>query len=228
MTQKIYETMSQPAKLYPDISEVLPSAPVTNNNFASRNLSDARMREIELKRNELQKDLKRYQKVLKRWKTIENTLKVTSVIIVSGTTVASIITGIGTFLSPIIVGVITGVGASETVLSNGLIFGLTKKRRHKYLQKIGLIKEYIDKSYLFFHKISEDGIITIEELRQFQELIKEYETKLNSIVTEDNEILKLKENLLNEAKEEAKSELKKQMKEDLKSELMEKYRHASQ
>ena len=71
-------------KLYPEIHHEVPRETVPFENVIekyNKNLSDARIKEIQGKRNELEKNLKHYKKILKRWKKIENSLKITSIII---------------------------------------------------------------------------------------------------------------------------------------------------
>ena len=56
-------------KLYPKIQE--PSAPLLYEDISdkvNKNLSDARIKEIQSKQHEMEKSLKHYKKILKRWK----------------------------------------------------------------------------------------------------------------------------------------------------------------
>ena len=59
-----------------------------------------------------------------------------------------------------------------------LSIGLTSKRKRFYQQRIELVKEYINKFFYYFEKCQEDGIITIEELQNFDKLLEEYNNKM--------------------------------------------------
>ena len=124
-------------RLYP---EVVPFNDVTEKY--NKTLSDARVKEIQAKRHELEMNLKHYKKILKRWK-IGNGLKIGSIIIVGGCTVTTIILSFGVFSSPLIIGIMAGFGG---FLSESLVLGLVKKKLSKFKKKIEHIQEYISKS----------------------------------------------------------------------------------
>ena len=97
-------------KLYPDLEELIPFENVSEKY--NKNLSDARIKEIQAKRHEIEKNLKHYKKILKRWKKIGNVLKIRSIIIVGGSAVVSVILGFGVFATPFVLGILAGVGAT--------------------------------------------------------------------------------------------------------------------
>src|SRR5271167_2359807 len=112
-------------KLYPEILETVPFENVSEKY--NKNLSDARIKEIQGKRNELEKNLKHYRKILKRWKKIGNVLKITSIIIVGGSTITSMVLGFGVFgiLSvPLIIAILAAVGGTEGIISEALVLGV--------------------------------------------------------------------------------------------------------
>ena len=137
-----------------------------------KNLSDARVKEIQSKRDMLNKDLIHYNKILKRWKRCNSVLKGISVVILTGNTMGSMVTEIGMFLSPLFVAIIAGFGASENVITNSLLLALVKKKQHKYKKRIAHIHEYISKSWYLFEKIRSDGVISLQEVNDFRVLIE--------------------------------------------------------
>src|SRR5271156_2571189 len=104
--------MSTGESLYPKIAPEY--TPIENvSEKYNKNLSDARIKEIQTKRHELEMNLKHYKKILKRWKTTGNVLKITSIIIVGGCSVTTIVLGFGAFSTPLILGIMAGVGVLE-------------------------------------------------------------------------------------------------------------------
>lgn len=217
--------------LYP----ILPTAPVIPYDditlTVEKNLSDARVKEIQSKRDMLNKDLIHYNKILKRWKRCDNAFKGISVVILCGTTMCSIVTGIDMFLSPLFVAIIAGIGASESIISNSLLLALVKKKQHKYKKRIAHINEYISKSWYLFEKIRSDGVISLQEVNEFRVLIEQYEQGLtiesgaNVNVNVDNDYVKLRQELTHSLKhkveKEARKEVKQELMNDLKNEIKE-------
>ena len=48
------------------------------------------------------------------------------------------------------------------------------------------MKEYINKFFYYFEKCKEDGIITIEELQNFDKLLEEYNNKMLELKLKQN------------------------------------------
>ena len=60
-----------------------------------------------------------------------------------------------------------------------------------------------------FNKIKEDGIVTLQEVDEFQKLMDQYEKGLSvEDDSEDKEYIKLRKSLRHQAEKEVKSELK--------------------
>ena len=164
----------------------------------------------------MEKSSKHYKKILKRWKQFESILKITSIVIVGGTAVTSIVLGFGAFAIPMVFGILAAVGATEGIISETLVMGLVKKKVSKFKKKIDHIQEYISKSWFLFEKIRDDNIVTLAELDEFKQLMINYENGLAvAIDTEEDDFLKLRETLKHQAEKEAKKEatmdLKKKM-----------------
>src|SRR5271156_3392063 len=194
--------------------QLYPTIPFENvSEKYNRNLSDARIKEIQGKRSEMEKSLRHYKKILKKWKNIGSVLKIGSIIIVGGVGVTSIVLGFGAFALPLTLGILATIGATEGIISEAVILGVVKKKIIKLKKKIEHIQEYISKSWFLFEKIREDSIITLVEMDEFRKLIDQYEKGLNiDSDSENSEYLKLRESL----KKTAEKEVKKEVKDDIK------------
>ena len=205
-------------KLYPEIT------PFENvSEKYNKNLSDARIKEIQGKRNEMEKSLKHYKKILKRWKMIGNILKIGSIVIVGGVGITSIVLGFGALAAPITLGILAAIGASEGIISEAVVLGVVKKKLGKFKKKIEHIQEYISKSWFLFEKIRDDSIITLVEIDEFRKLMENYEKGLSIDSDGDNDYLKLRESLKHQAQKEAKEEIKDDLLKNLKNEAKQKF-----
>src|SRR3981189_2716559 len=173
----------------------------------NKNLSDARIKEIQGKRNEMEKSLKHYKKILKRWKMIGNVLKIGSIVIVGGIGITSIVLGFGVLAAPITLGILAAIGAGEGIISEAVVLGVVKKKVSKFKKKIEHIQEYISKSWFLFEKIREDSIISLQEIDEFRKLMENYEKGLSIDSDGDSDYLKLRESLKHQAQKEAKEEI---------------------
>src|SRR3981189_479813 len=188
----------------------------------NKNLSDARIKEIQGKRNELEKNLKHYKKILKRWKKIGNVLKIKSIIIVGGSAITSMVLGFGAFALPLVLAILAAVSGTEGIVSEAIVLGVVKKKVAKFKKKIEHIQEYISKSWFLFEKIRDDSIITLVEIDEFRKLMENYEKGL-SIESDDSEYIKLRESLKHQAQKEAKEEIKDDLLKNLKNEVKQKF-----
>src|SRR4051812_4933830 len=103
-------------KLYPDLNNYVNVSDVTQRY--NKNLSDARIKEIQSKRHELEISLKHYKKILKRWKSFGNILKISSIVIISTCATASMVLGFGTIVVPVVVlGTLAAIGGAEGIIS---------------------------------------------------------------------------------------------------------------
>ena len=132
------------------------------------------------------KELKqRYEHVRNSWRKSDSMIKIISVII-SLTTVCSfiIINVIGGFgLIPVISltiidGVIAGMGGLSAFKSTMISMRWTKRKKKEFRARIKLIEEYLKKFFYYIKKVKKDRIINIEELKDFDELLAEFNNKL--------------------------------------------------
>src|ERR1700721_3063187 len=133
--------------LYPKIPDLKVTPYEDVSEKINKNLSDARIKEIQAKRHELELNLKHYNKILKRWKKFGNILKWSSIIIVGGCGVTTVVLGFAAFSSPFIIGMLTAVGFAEGIISESLVLGLVKKKKELFKKRIDHIQEYISKTW---------------------------------------------------------------------------------
>ena len=133
----------------------------------------------------LQKDLEKYIRIRKSWNTADVAIKMTGTVLVFISTSAAIVFGTVGSLG-ILTPVVSGVGAA--VLSSVTLFkttfmeifsvGYTSKRKHMFQERVDLVKEFINKFYFYFEKAREDNIISLDEIKNFNKLLDEYNNKM--------------------------------------------------
>src|SRR5277367_813888 len=138
-------------KIYPDLTEEIDEAEqnkvqIYNKNLSdhqvNKNLSNARIKEIQVKRHELEQSLKHYKKIL----------KITSLVFLSVSTVCGItglvLTTAGIIIIPVLGIIVVGaVGSIEGVISETFVLGLIKKKTTLFKKKIDHIQEFISRSW---------------------------------------------------------------------------------
>ena len=55
---------------------------------------------------------------------------------------------------------------------------MDKTRKKEFHARTKLIEEYKNKLYYYTQKVKEDGIITIEEVKQFEKILAEFNNRL--------------------------------------------------
>ena len=78
--------------------------------------------------------------------------------------------------------IIESILSSTTTLSGfstvALSMRWTKRKKKQYNARLKLIEEYKNKLFYFMLKTKEDGIISIEELKEFDKMLDEFNNKL--------------------------------------------------
>ena len=74
--------------------------------------------------------------------------------------------------------VIAGMGGLSAFVSTMISMRWTKRKKKEFSARVKLIEEYLNKFFYYTQKVREDGIITVEELKQFDELLAEFNNKL--------------------------------------------------
>ena len=162
--------MDQNSNLYPDLV----------SEEESKKLMDSiqnkdRIEIMNSKLETLKKDEKRYKKYMRRWKNASTGLRITGVVLVGVTGLVSGIILLPGLAIPLIVpGILAISGVIEGTLSEGLNMGICHKRINHLNKKSSLITSYINKLFYYTHKASSDGIITLEEIKGFHQILDEY------------------------------------------------------
>ena len=202
--------------LYPAI----PSVETYSQNI--KELSKARINEMLNQKATMEKTIKHLKKIKTRWGRIDVGIKVSGVILAASGAVAGVIVGTisGPLLIPIFVPslpiIVGSLTAAETLITGGLVIGLTSKRKAYYREKIRIVQSYIDRMYLYIEKARSDNIITIEELEGFRRLMVEYENAMNGIKIDNFDFDKLNKDI----KKEIRKELIQEKKEELRAKLL--------
>jgi hypothetical protein len=133
-----------------------------------------------IKLNELEKELKHYKKLKRRWKIFRNILhylKYPISILLFGGDIALIFTGIA--IPVAIAGAcVTGI---ELLGSSIIEDTLVTKKVGKYDHKIIHLKEWIDKMYIFKTEALKDSKIDSHEIELWKKLLNEYEESLKEM-----------------------------------------------
>ena len=200
--------------------ELYPAIPsIETNNQNIKELSNARVKEMLNKKQELEKDLRHYKKVRSHWTRLDSTIKIIgTVAAVSaslGATVTTMITGV-----PILIpAILAGIAALDGALTEIVVVGWTSRKKKIFREKCELIQSYIDKLYIYTEKCKQDNIITIEEIENFHKLIDEYN---NTIRAKRLGVKDRKEYDYEKLEKQAHREVNKDIKKELISEIKEK------
>jgi hypothetical protein len=193
--------------LYPSTDNLHPSTDMDNL------LNKSRINEMINKRQELERQLQHYIKIKKRWSNADLSVKIVGALLAAiGTTGGTVVGAIGAvpIAIPIIVGSLT---AGETIITSGLVLGLTSRKTSRYREKIKIIQSYVDRMFVYIEKARQDSIITIEELEGFRKLMEEYQNANNNNVKPlDYDYDKLKKQAEKEAEKKVKELIKKSRK----------------
>src|SRR6266436_2999269 len=157
-----------------------------------KSLNQSRITEMNNKRLVLEKDLKRYKKLMKRWKKVNKGFIISGVILVGLTGIGTIITSavippvlLIPIFTPIVPIVLGSLGVVETITFTSLELGIFKRKIDFYDRKSKMIQSYIDKLYYYIEKAKEDSIITIDELNGFRNIMDDYRNKISQIEEKD-------------------------------------------
>ena len=74
--------------------------------------------------------------------------------------------------------ILIGVESLNGFITTMLSMRWTKRKKKEFRERIKLIEEYKNKLFYYSQKVREDGVITIDELKQFDSLLAEFNIKL--------------------------------------------------
>ena len=179
-------------KVYRKIEEnILPSAPFIEDRQFNDILDREKMKFISEKINGIEKELKHYSKLRKRWKNFTTISKFSffGIFIISeiGTGLIVFIPVVGQF-APLI---IPAVGLLEMGISAGLL-KIIDKRKKNMDNKIIKCRSTLDKLFLFLQKALKDKIIDEFEMEIFNKIINDYNSGKEDEVKIDNNKEELK------------------------------------
>ena len=152
------------------------------NTRINKDLNVERLNHM-IKENEtLEELIQRYKCVRKSWGKADSFVKVIGSVI-------TLLTGISIILLPAISGIVVillatiesilGGTATLTGFTSVMIsMRWTKRKKKEFRARIKLIEEYINNLYYYTQKVKEDETITIEEVKQFDNLLTEFNNKL--------------------------------------------------
>ena len=162
-----------------------PSAPLLEDRQFNDILDREKMKFISEKINGIEKELKHYSKLRKRWKNFLTISKFSFfgffVISEIGTGLIVFIPVVGQF-APLI---IPGVGLFEMLISAGLL-KIIDKRKKNMDNKIIKCRSTLDKLFLFLQKALKDKIIDEFEMEIFNKIINDYNSDKEDEVKIDN------------------------------------------
>ena len=185
VSDNVFDSASQ---IYPKIVQE-----TEVNDLINKSKNTDRLKHMLREQTLLEEKLIKYNKIKDRWNKADVTIKITGTILIFISTSLAIISGvIGSLgvLTPVVSGVLAAIFSGLSLFKASMIeilsIGLTSKRKRFYQQRIELVKEYINKFFYYFEKCKEDGIITIEELQNFDKLLEEYNNKILELKLKQN------------------------------------------
>ena len=170
--------------LYSDLTTPEEKEEYTNKREALESRTK-RMKEGEEK---LREKLRKYTRAKKRWGNADSGVKIAGTflnfIYVAGLITCIASGGVGILsISALTIAesIFTSLGAVNGFLTVMVSMKYTKRKKKEFNARIKLIEGYNNKIFYYTQRAKEDGIITIDELEQFDLLIKEFENKLSEL-----------------------------------------------
>src|SRR5438093_9059515 len=190
-------------------------------DMIDKSLNESRIKEMHSQQASLEKDLKHYKKIKRRWNNADLALKITGTALACSGAIAGVCVGViaPPLLIPlfvpsltIIVGVLT---AAETGITSGFVIDLTSRKKAVYKKKCKITQGCLDRMYYYILKCNEDGIISVDEIVKFRKLVENYRLEINGVYDPD-----IDPDIFKEATKLAKKEIQKEAVEEMKKELI--------
>src|SRR5438093_11266238 len=118
--------------------------------------------------------------------------------------------------------VLASLGIFETITFTAIEVGVFKKKIDFYDEKCKMIQSYVDKLYYYIEKSKQDGIIPIDELQGFRNIMDDYKKRVEQIEEKDVDVRIFKidlDKMRKDAKKETRKLLKNEIKENIKKDL---------
>ena len=219
--------------IYPNLPEGSDDLTGTKlHELTEGQLSRSRASEIINKRKELEKECNHYKKVRRKYKTASNILSGLGIGIGGTLALAGVVIGglstAGIAIPLLVPTILAGVGAFEATLSGTIAFTYLKRRIHRFSEKYELVSTYLNSLYHLYHRSIEDARITVDEMDEFYNLVKDYETEMSKLNTHkntnDHHLTKLQHQAKAEAKKEYDAKLLVRLRDDELKELEKSFR----
>ena len=166
--------MTASESLYPKIISAAELDELTEGK-----LSKARATEIINKQKEMEKELKHYKKLCRKWKNAGNALRIIGIsggcVITAAGGITAGIASAGVAVPIVVPTVLASVGVIETAITQSVAFGYIRKKKHRFSEKYDLVNTYLNRLYHLYHRSIEDRVISLEEIEEFRRLVSEYE-----------------------------------------------------
>lgn len=197
---------------------------MTENLYPNLNITDSIIKDLNKSRIDemntnltmLEKDLKRYTKLLRRWKNTSKGLTISGAVLIGFTSIASGVILFPSLAVPLVVPGILGIsGVLEGTLLEGLNMSICQHRINYLDKKASLVKSYIDKLYYYTQKAKTDNVITLEEIEGFHRILDEYRKELTGI-----KVSGIDKKLIKKAQTEVDKEMKNIFLEQMKEEIL--------
>ena len=125
---------------------------------------------MEQKRDELTSNMKRYMKTKKHYVLANNIQKVTSLVVTSSLTVAAIVLTSGLAIPFFLIPTTSGISLFFIGLTASVEKVIKRKKTH-IKKKIASQQELLTTVKLFMERAREDGIVTVEEVTKFNNIM---------------------------------------------------------
>ena len=161
--------------IYPSIpnGKVVMSEEETRKIFNEKldeKLNESRIKYMLNERDSLNKDLKHYRKIHRRYKKLDLGFKISSGILIGITGITAALVS-GPFIVPVLPVVLGALSAVESAIFTGLFKGLTSRKKKKFNDKCKLIQGYLDRIYYYVEHAGNDSVLTLDELKGFEKLL---------------------------------------------------------
>ena len=127
--------------IYPNIITEEETRKIFNEKLDQK-LNESRIKYMLHERDFLDKDLKHYRKIHKRYKKLDLCFKISSGILMGATGIAAALVS-GPLIVPVLPVVLGSLSALESVIYTGLFLGLTSRKKKKFNEKCKLILGYL-------------------------------------------------------------------------------------
>jgi hypothetical protein len=186
--------------IYPVVSNSNPIvlSPEDSQKIFEQQAQESRINEMLQYKNELTRDLKHFQKLKHKWIKLTKIFEYTGFGVLSSlgiaTTILASLASAGIAI-PLIVGIALGSGDTIGIIYQGIVHVLFESKKRHFRSKIKIVLAYINRSEYLIQRITEDKIITIEEIQAFRTFMDQYREEIDSIKETEIDIETIKKEI---------------------------------